>query len=499
MKNRVDKAGFDSKALKDNKKNENKAWLSQRVSEIGRDQLLYASNNTGRHVYTKEVLLFAEQEGLIQSEMAGICGVSQSQISQWISGQSKATNEQLGPLISQISPVMPGKDFHIEKVIKSAFLCLPDNWEEQAVGYYLRKRVGERLDVSPASVQEYAYGGLVIEEKKELDLLREGNTTSNELLTEQKHELEGLKASCEKESQAFEESLIEWNEIRATFLTENPEIAELSENKRNKILDRQFPRPAENKEFGISLIELVSEGLADDFNAEQIDVGFKLLLSRISEDAKLLEGKFLSDEHLVRVKYSKEKEVRKVYGRYEFNVLESLKYRDVSPLSLRLELSQIASELYGGRDLILACRWSDHWEKFDHEIKLDMEEAFVEFSLNHFDGIDDYKEYLEVEFENLQICGEKIFCKSTSGDHEIFSGLRCYRLFSNKLVVIHGYEYDDSDEYFRQLYIYENANDALGGILDMQKYSSLTDEEISELKFNLAKSGYKTPDYRSIY
>ena len=34
---------------KEGHKNENKAWLSQRISELGEDKILYTSNSSGRH------------------------------------------------------------------------------------------------------------------------------------------------------------------------------------------------------------------------------------------------------------------------------------------------------------------------------------------------------------------------------------------------------------------------------------------------------------------
>ena len=87
---------------KESHKNDNKAWLSQRVSELGEDKILYSSNSSGRHPYTREVLLLAELRVFKQVDMAEMCQVSQSQISQWLGGQSKATGEQLGSLIAHI-------------------------------------------------------------------------------------------------------------------------------------------------------------------------------------------------------------------------------------------------------------------------------------------------------------------------------------------------------------------------------------------------------------
>jgi transcriptional regulator with XRE-family HTH domain len=159
----MDKVGIDDKSLKDKKKNENKAWLSQRLSELGEDRIIYTSNSTGRHPYTKEVLLLAERQGSRQADMAEACEVSQSQISQWMSGQSKATNEQLEPLIDLISPLMPGRSFFIEKIVKEVVFKLPDDWEEKAVAAFLRKKASNMPGFDPASIQQSAYGGVVSE------------------------------------------------------------------------------------------------------------------------------------------------------------------------------------------------------------------------------------------------------------------------------------------------------------------------------------------------
>lgn len=114
----------------DNKKEMKKSWLTQRISEIGEQSLLYPKVNAKTHPYTKEVILIAGTQGYKQEPIRKICGVSQSQVSLWERGINQATIEQLAPLIAKLSPKVPGNTFHHKTVVKKTYQELPSEWEK---------------------------------------------------------------------------------------------------------------------------------------------------------------------------------------------------------------------------------------------------------------------------------------------------------------------------------------------------------------------------------
>jgi hypothetical protein len=206
--------------------------------------------------------------------------------------------------------------------------------------------------------------------------------------------------------------------------------------------------------------------------------------------------------------FKKEREVRKVFARYssEINIKEIQLAVDFN--GFESEFKRIAADLYGGLMFTLAYEARDSWsnERKQHDVMLNMEDAFVNFCMNLAGESDIASRYIDVSYEEVQVCGEHIsgipIGKSGLEDSADFTGIRCYRLFGNKLALIHRFTCssdEDDFDYYQNLHVFDNADSALKGVGLLQKFCDLSGEKINVLQHDLVKSGYKTPGYRSIY
>lgn len=500
---------------KESHKNDNKAWLSQRVSELGEDKILYSSNSSGRHPYTREVLLLAELRGFKQVDMAEMCQVSQSQISQWLGGQSKATGEQLESLIDHISPLAPGKDFFIEEVVKRVTLSLPDGWELNAVVEYLKRNALGMREINVSNIQRYALEGILAEERVALDELHSQHESVNKDLLARKNHFQQLMSAYEGAQVNFEEQIVEWEESRGEYLASNPELADLDEEKRGKILDRHFPMPEQSRSAEGELINVIEDTLGEEVVEDGLDDAYKVAFNQITDELSALSESYKSKYAEETAKWLREKERRQVFGRYskEYDLNSIVLSENLH--SIGGEFKRLAAELYGELKFTLAYEDSSSWQNDRRcEIELNMIEVFTEYCKSLCSRDNSSEQYIDIECETVQVCGEIIFGEAEGSENEggevdeQLQHIRCYRLFSNKLALVFGYEYEegkssqyesDNDGYYKNIYVFDDAESVLEeaeGLLGSDKESEICINELSE---SLALFGYKTPDFRSIY
>ncbi|CCK77274.1 Chromosome binding protein [Oleispira antarctica RB-8] len=496
---------------KESHKNDNKAWLSQRVSELGEDKILYSSNSSGRHPYTREVLLLAELRGFKQVDMAEMCQVSQSQISQWLGGQSKATGEQLESLIDHISPLAPGKEFFIEEVVKRVTLSLPDDWEIRAVVGYLEKNARGMSNINESNIQRYALEGILAEERVALDGLHSQHEPANEELLLRKNHLEQLRSEYEDAQVDFEQQIEVWEESRGEYLASNPELADLDEEKRGKILDRHFPMPEQSKNEEGELISAIEDALGEKVSEGGLDDAYKVAFNQITDELSALSESYKLKYAEETAKWLREKESRQVFGRYskEYDLNSIVLSENLHAIGG--EFKKLAAELYGELKFTLAYEELESWEydRRRHEIELNMSTVFTEYCKSLCSRDNSYDQYIDIESETVQVCGEIIFGEAKGKENtEESKNIRCYRLFSNKLALVFGYEYEegkssqyesDNDGYYKNIYVFDDAESVLEeaeGLLGSDKESEICINELSE---SLALFGYKTPGFRSIY
>ncbi|MFT4776213.1 MAG: hypothetical protein ACI9B7_000581 [Oleispira sp.] len=503
---------------KESHKNENKAWLSQRISELGEDKILYSSNSSGRHPYTREVLLLAELRGFKQVDMAEMCQVSQPQISQWLAGQSKATGGQLESLIDHISPLAPGKSFHIEEVVESVTLSLPDDWELSAVVEYLEKNANGMQEINVSNIQRYALEGVLAEERVALDELVSQHESANEDLLARKRHFEQLGFVYENAQVDFEEQIEAWEISRDEYLKSNPEFADLDEEKRGKILDRQFPMPVPSENEEEELIDAIKDALGGEVLDDSLDDSCKVVLDQITDELSALSESYKSKFVEETAKWLKEKEGRQVFGRYskEYDLSSIVLSENLH--AIEDEFNRLAVELYGDLKFTLAYEdtYGYSYSREDNrrrEVELNMSEVFTEYCKLLCSRDNSSEQYIDIECEAVQICGDIIFGereeKEEAEDLEEFEGVRCYRLFSNKLALVFGYEYVEGDinsrgvsdnyGYYKNIYVFDGTEDLLDRAEHLLTGMKNLDEYLDLLSERLVCSGYKTTGFRSIY
>jgi len=86
-----------------------------------------------KHPHTKEVIALAEQSGISLTKISEILKCSQPYVSQLKAGSGKVKVIDLEPLISLLSPKLPGESFHTYTVFREARPIFPDDWEQQVL------------------------------------------------------------------------------------------------------------------------------------------------------------------------------------------------------------------------------------------------------------------------------------------------------------------------------------------------------------------------------
>ncbi|PKH02515.1 hypothetical protein CXF72_11235 [Psychromonas sp. MB-3u-54] len=304
----------------ENKKEMKKSWLTQRISEVGEETLLYPKVNAETHPYTKEVILIAGTQGYKQEPISKICGVSQSQVSLWERGINQATIDQLGPLIAKLSPRVPGNAFHYKTIVSRTYIELPDDWEKEMllnaystieesepVQSFMNKSPAlEELEIVEKSYYSNlsflkGYEGCPISESAPSDQYDYSDTRfltaslknierfTNDFENIEKSVLGNLKISYEKASldisdnfkkqkeekellikkinemkddsdselSEYESALLKNDQQRSSYLLDNSELTDLPENKLNEFLNKNFPSPEKRKEYkDMALLQL---------------------------------------------------------------------------------------------------------------------------------------------------------------------------------------------------------------------------------------------------
>ncbi|MGS0826802.1 hypothetical protein ACVBIO_13410 [Shewanella sp. 0m-8] len=95
-----------------------------------KNEILFPIDASEKHPYTKEVIELAERSGISITKIGEILSWSQSYVSQLKSGKGKAKVSDLEPLISLLSPRLPGDRFYNYTVFREAKPILPSDWEQ---------------------------------------------------------------------------------------------------------------------------------------------------------------------------------------------------------------------------------------------------------------------------------------------------------------------------------------------------------------------------------
>lgn len=107
---------------------------------LDKNEILFPLNVSNKHPYTKEIIELAEKADIGVSQIAELLNCSQPYVSQLKKGQGNAKVEALAPLISLLSPKLPGNNFSSYMVFKRAIPLIPQDWEQQVLLTGLREK-----------------------------------------------------------------------------------------------------------------------------------------------------------------------------------------------------------------------------------------------------------------------------------------------------------------------------------------------------------------------
>ncbi len=505
-----------------NKNEINKAWLSQSIRDLGEETLLHPKVTSDRHPYTKEVLLLAGRQGYSQDAMGGICGVSQSQISQWIDSQSKASFNQIGPLIDKLSPIAPGDSFHFRTVVKKTYLKLPEDWEVKMLQLHLDSRY------SREQLSNMALAGVKSEESEAITELKDSFESDCKNMKDELDSLEGLKSAFQQEQKGNQSEIASWEQSCNEYMSDRPELGGLSADKKEALLKREYPKPSKETDQYLEYrkqLEVLAKRYEIELteNLEQLFLSIAACIGKILEEAQLTyEAKYTNLTEF----WLMEAEKRELFDRYSDGVDTSIILLDADTRDISEEvIAKHASALYGELCLALLINSSHDYE--DRIVKVNMAQVFAKYGLSLSPTVDT---------EDVQICGAKLtkgkflsnqdnqldaverVIESINGPTDNSNnipnthGIECYQLFGRKLAIEWVYKNDEKVD-LTYLNVFENLSDMLDkieyllSITDMRdRYNSWNrdqDEEkegiISFFKRSLIESGYRLNEVRTLY
>jgi len=514
-----------AKSLKTNKNDRNKAWLSQMMNEVGEETLLHPKVSSDRHPYTKEVLLIAGLHGYSQEAMGRICGVSQSQISQWIDGQSKASFVQLRSLINKLSPMAPGDSFHFKTIVNKTYFKLPEDWEVKV----LQKKL--RSDYSRDELRSFALAGVKSEASAALTEVKDMFESNLRKMQGEVRQLEELKVASESELATNKSALEDWDQSCKTYLLDRPELNSISTKDKEALVNRELPKPvgksedsSEYKQRLDQLTQLYKFEIID--NEEEIITSIKAQVSSLIVEMESnydIERKSLVDS------WTKEVEKNEIFGKYSNSVDTSIVALDSDTRkTCDISIREHANKLYG--DTSHSFIVTDYYRE-EKVVTVNMAESFVEYCLSLTPSVDT---------KEVQICGPKLINGQFQSDqmnllsalegvkYEIHesegennfpytNGIECYQLFGNRLAVEWTYLDSEMDE-ITYIAVLESLDDALRKIDHLLSHTALKEKqadrddsyvgrdkeplkkEISEyFKSSLIESGYRMDGVQAIY
>ncbi|MEY8200708.1 MAG: hypothetical protein RPS47_15840 [Colwellia sp.] len=505
-----------------NKNEINKAWLSQSIRDLGEETLLHPKVTSDRHPYTKEVLLLAGRQGYSQDAMGGICGVSQSQISQWIDSQSKASFDQIGPLVDRLSPVAPGGSFHFRTVVKKTYLKLPEDWEVKMLQLHLDSRYSRK------QLSDMALSGVKSEESEAITELKDSFEGDCKGMQDELDSLKDSKIAFQQEQKGNQSEIASWEQSCNEYMSDRPELEGLSADKKEALLKREHPKPSEKTDQCLEYKKQL-ETLAKCYeielteNLEQVFISIAACIDKLLEETQLTYEEKCTN---LTEFWLMEAEKRELFDRYSDGVDTSIIVLDADTRDISEEvIVKHATALYGSLCLALLIKSPHGYE--DRIVKVNMAEVFTEYGLSLSPCVDT---------EDVQVCGAKLTKGKFSSNQEDLldaveravesinsptnysskipntHGIECYQLFSKKIAVEWSYK-EDEDTNLTYLSVFENLSDALDkieyllSITDMRdRYNSWNrdqDEEkegiISFFKRSLIESGYRLNEVRTLY
>ncbi len=287
------------------KKSAQKDKLVMLQSSIGYEKLLYpfsSHKHTERHPYTREVLGLGEAYGFTQSIMAEMAGVSQSQISQWLDGQSKATCEQLDSITHCLLTKAPGDSFYLLEGVTKSWIELPEDWELKMFQLYISRNLNTAVE-SKEGVDEIFKASFLEETREKIKLITvdcENKEREIRNLINSAHNIERMILVTKDR---YDESVNERKAQRLQYIQDNPQVKSMAEKDLKEFLDKTIEAPRREEYFadvknGVDVlrvdckdlgINIPSDGDENETDQIEVIVGALKDLSEITAESFLVE------------------------------------------------------------------------------------------------------------------------------------------------------------------------------------------------------------------
>lgn len=453
------KNGRDVSKKQDRKKIMRKQHLTKVIQQIGINGILYPRGLGTKHYYTQEIMILAEQQGLAQSEVAKILGVSQPMISQWLNGEPVGLADigALQPLISLLTPRLPGDKFevvsHVTKITKS----IPSNWEEEMIIGHCQRILDKEY--------KSEYGEQLPHEYRKLTK----QILNNSHLNAVNNKFEKMKKECadiyNKEEMKLEESQLKFKELISNHefeVQENKEklnVNKLAREKNREELtsiggfdERQITALLNKNNPMLDLSNIAEQNLTSE--AERLKEELSLKNNVSSEEILLEFDRKIKDMNLelenkynsIDNQHNTEVDKHKIFDVFKpENVEKELIIPSLDQVKPK-ELYDIADKLYGNEvrtiNITVRERWGDN---FSCNITLNFKDMYIEYiskllSNYHYEissGHICYSEKFELSILNKtpikNLLQKTLVDETLQGFKDI--QLSIYKLYSNDLLL----------------------------------------------------------------
>ncbi|UQV20500.1 helix-turn-helix domain-containing protein [Vibrio sp. J383] len=498
--------------------NQHKQLLAKKINELGIDGVLYPNAIEGRHPYTQEIMLLAMSQNVKQGELSVLCGVTQSQISQWANGKGLATVDKLARLLPQLKNTAPGSSFHKLDVVKKRTIKLPKEWEQESFIAYLQKVITDEaskinlknickpvfeklktksphdwysadysyywksINFNLEFLEAAVYGTLKQEHSSQIETITKQHQEQLDSITSKIGELQSSKQSAEEEEQDNQSKMDTHAASMQEFYNERPELSGVSDDVKKSLALREYPEPEAIHDSNHTY-EMLLQSIAEDMNAS---IDYSTVIELLNHKVEELKAEHDTEISTLKNSQDKEKNERTILGKYNPDcAVPSIQTSDFFLLPLNVIQSK-ADELYDSItfDLVVPLKAvikntylrTEHEIVIDTTIKLNAKEAFIDFCSAL---------PLLYEKELVQVSGHCIF---TFGD------IKCYRLHSDRLLIKH--KSQSEHDYIHVDYDGNSAIDTIRKLNDIYNIGSELEENLTN---TLIDQGYLLTTVRTIY
>ncbi|MDO6777371.1 hypothetical protein Q4591_18685 [Shewanella sp. 3_MG-2023] len=476
------------------------------------NEVLFPVVTSDKHPHTKEIILLAEQSGMTLTKISEILNYSQPYVSQLKSGKGKAKTTDLEPLITLLSPKLPGTSFYTYKVFRRAKVVFPDNWEQQVVMLGL-SACSKDTEFGRYPIGDDSFDDIEVQHFKALDCIDE-NGRAYSPYNSPLVDFERSKSITEKLREALETYKVEVKENQDTKVARDEDLKHFTAS----VLTRTNIENLSDQAAVIeeAIIKLLKPRYEQDDYFYQSSQWLKASLVRACQEAAdilnlpSLIKQFIQDEPLgcdeSNQVIAPDEHAKRLLSKLESYQVKFGKKQQEKRNNFRLQKLFKSCELDKVVDLeVTDPRFMPDWNAYGQGLfggvvrKVFREANRPPYEVNLSDAFTLWATNIEysVEYEQIQVCGDVFHSATLSNDkiviHELNSGkfiyiltflceiLKCeVAMLSNPL---------SAAELLEQVKVEA----------EMNKWSEGVDVLIMNLKKSLSENGYRVSGVRAVY